>query len=89
MGAKTGKRGKDGVLSAVIDPLLLEGGRTVNELTAFLEPQFVGQFDAAKIRNNIRARIFNLRRKGFRIETTEGRRNRKIRLVAPETTSVA
>ena len=83
-----GKRGKAGVFSALIDPLLLEGGRTVNELTSFLVEGSNGQYDFNKIRNNIRTRIHCFKQRGYVVETTATRRNRKIRLVLPQPVEV-
>lgn len=85
-----GKRGREGKLSAAIDPLLSEGGRTVRQMAQLLEETLVNEKTTAKypletIINNIRSRMFVLVNRGFKLEKDE---NRNVRLVAPVTVNV-
>lgn len=76
------KRGRKGVLSVAIDPLLFQGGRRINEIAELLVTQFNGQYTKPQLVNNIRSRITALTRNGFTIERDTVER-RRIRLVAP------
>lgn len=75
-----GKPGRKGVLSVAIDPLLLEGGHTIREISRLLEPQFSGTFTKEAIANNARSRVFVYQKKGYTLEKTDDKR---VRLVAP------
>lgn len=81
-----GKYGREAVLSAVIDPLLLEGGRTVREIALTLEPQFAGKYTIEKIINNVRSRIVVLQSRGYKLEKGA---DKKVRLVLPQPTETA
>lgn len=87
-----GKRGRDGVLSAAIDPLLFEGGRTVREIALLLEGTLVTKtgekYLLATIINNIRSRMFVLEDRGFKLEKGEKRQVRFVKPVESETASV-
>ena len=79
------KRGRVGVLSAAIDPLLFEGGRRVNEIAELIVTQFNGQYTKPQVVNNIRSRMNVLVKSGYIVERNPVER-RRIRLVAPVTT---
>lgn len=81
MGTKSGKRGRDGVLSVRIDPLLLEGGRTVREIAVLLVPEFTGTHTVASIINNIRSRMVILEKQGYKLEKAS---DKKLRFVKEE-----
>jgi hypothetical protein len=92
MGTKSGKRGRDGILSSAIDPLLLEGGRTVREIALFLEAQLTtptgSKFTLATLINNIRSRMFVLVDRGFKLEKNDQRQVKFVKPVESETASV-
>jgi hypothetical protein len=80
------KRGRKGVLSAAIDPLLFEGGRTVREMSVLLSEQvFLDKngkefkADVPTLINNIRSRMFVLVDKGYVLEKT----GRQVKFVQP------
>ena len=63
------KPGRVGILSAVIDPLLFEGGRRVFQIANKVVEHFGNKYDKKQIVNNIRSRItFLTTRKGYRFE---------------------
>lgn len=76
------KRGRKGELSVVIDPLLLEGGRRVNQIAELVVSQFGDKYKKAQVVNNIRSRMNVLVSKGYTIERDATER-RILRLVAP------
>ena len=63
------KPGRVGILSAVVDPLLFEGGRRVFQIADKVVEHFGGRYDKKQVVNNIRSRItFLTTRKGYRFE---------------------
>lgn len=76
------KRGRKGELSVVIDPLLIEGGRRVNQIADLVVSQFGDKYKKAQVVNNIRSRMNVLVSKGYTIERDATER-RILRLVAP------
>jgi len=87
---KMAKRGRVGKISVAIDPLLLEGGRTVKEIAQLLETQLTtkegSKYTVATLVNNIRSRMFVLEAQGFKLEKGD---KRQVRFVKPvETASV-
>jgi hypothetical protein len=78
------KRGRVGILSAAIDPLLLAGGHRVSEIADILVAQFGQTAAKSKIVNNIRSRIVVLQKQGLRLEKETPGRRPVIKLVVPE-----
>lgn len=65
-------------ISSVIDPLLFEGGRTVEEIVNVIkekQPEFA---DGRNLKVNVNVRIHTLKKRGFRLETDD---NKRVRLV--------
>lgn len=81
------KRGRVGKLSLLIDPLLLEGGRRVNQIADLIVAQTNGEYTKGQVVNNIRSRMNVLVKRGYRLERAADRADAKrlflVRLVAP------
>jgi len=67
-----GKRGRKSVVAAAIDPLLLEGGRTVSEIADLVVDSLTGTttkdgeaYTKDAIVNNVRQRMIQLQKQGF------------------------
>ena len=76
-GKKSGER-REGSLAAIIDPMLLAGGKTIQEIADVVAKK-AGQ--AAKGKNlqaNVRARMVTFRRKGWRVDKDEKKHIRII-----------
>jgi hypothetical protein len=70
--------GRKGSISAVMDPLLLEGGRTVQEIAAEVASRVGSAVEGKKLVNYVRVRLTTLSKKGYTVEKSEGK---KVRLV--------
>lgn len=81
------KRGRVGKLSVLIDPLLFEGGRRVNQIADVIVSQTNGEYTKAQVVNNIRSRMNVLIKRGYRLERSadrpEASRLFLVRLVTP------
>ena len=89
------KRGRKSLLSTHIDPLLMEGGRTVAEIADEVmervkeTPNRDGSaFTRNGVLNNIRQRMFVLPKYGFKMEKDKDKRIRFVK-TTPESTRVS
>jgi hypothetical protein len=78
----TVRKGREGKLSAIIDPLLFEGGRRINAIAEHIVSQSNGQYTKRQVVNNIRSRMNVFVKRGYVIERDVTDR-RLVRLVAP------
>jgi hypothetical protein len=76
-----GKRGRKSVVAAAIDPLLLEGGRTVSEIADLVLGTLKGvttkdgeEYKKSAIVNNVRQRMIQLQKQGYSLIKDEGKR---------------
>lgn len=60
-------RGK-GILSAIIDPMLFEGGHRLCEITEAILVSHPGQYTKAQLVNNVRSRVTALTKRGYVLE---------------------
>lgn len=75
------KRGRKSVISAVIDPLLIEGGHTVSEIADLVLVSLEGvpsrdgtERTKSQIVNNVRQRMFVLPRYGYELTKDSSKR---------------
>ncbi len=70
VGKKIGER-REGSLAAIIDPILLAGGKTIQEIADIVAKK-AGQAAKGKdLQANVRARMVTYTRKGWRVEKDE------------------
>ena len=79
---KSGKPGKPKgeTLASVIDPFLLAGGRTVEEIVKEIEKKKLPFAKDRDVNSNIRARMVCYSRKGWKIEKTD---DKKVKVIKP------
>ena len=76
-----GKRGRKAVVSATVDPLLLEGGRTVSEIADLVLESLKDTtnkdgdpYKKSAIVNNVRQRMIILEKQGYALTRDGGKR---------------
>ena len=62
------KPGRVGILSAIIDPLLFDGGKRVFQIANEVVTYFGNKYEKAQVVNNIRSRITFLTTRGYKFE---------------------
>ncbi len=65
---------KDGSLAAIIDPMLLAGGHTTQEIAAELAKKAAEAAKGKDLAANVRARMVSYTRKGWRVEKDDQKR---------------
>lgn len=63
-----------GSLAAIIDPMLLAGGKTVKEIAAELAKKAADAAKGKDLAANVRARMVSYTRKGWRVEKDDQKR---------------
>ena len=63
-----------GSLAAIIDPMLLAGGKTVKEIAAELAKKAAEAAKGKDLAANVRARMVSYTRKGWRVEKDDQKR---------------
>lgn len=69
-GKKSGER-REGSLAAVIDPMLLAGGKTIQEIADVVEKKSGPAAKGKDLQANVRARMVTYKRKGWQVEKNE------------------
>jgi len=76
-----GKRGRKSVVASAIDPLLLEGGKTVSEVADLVLETLKGvtnkdgeAYKKSAIVNNVRQRMIQLQKQGYTLAKDAGKR---------------
>lgn len=67
-----------GSLAAIIDPMLLAGGKTVKEIAAELAKKAAEAAKGKDLAANVRARMVSYTRKGWRVEKDDKKRVRVV-----------
>lgn len=67
-----------GSLAAIIDPMLLAGGKTIKEITAELAKKAGEAAKGKDLAANVRARMVSYTRKGWRVEKDDAKRVRVL-----------
>lgn len=80
-GKAAGGRRKEraGTLAALIDPFLMAGTKTIQEIAAELKKKAGGLAAGKDLEANCRARLFTFRRKGYRVERDDKKRVRVVK----------
>jgi hypothetical protein len=76
-GRQNGKR-RGGVMSTIIDPLLFEGGKTIQQIAEVLATKGGPSIKSKNLEANVRARMVSFRRKGWQVEKDEQKRVKVI-----------
>lgn len=76
--AKVAGRSGGGSLAAIIDPMLLAGGKTIKDIAAELAKKAGEVAKGKDLAANVRARMVSYTRKGWRIEKDEQKRVRVL-----------
>jgi hypothetical protein len=74
------RKSKEGTLASAIDPLLFAGGKTVAEIVAVIEKKKLPAAKGKDLNANVRARMVNYSRKGYKIEKTD---DKKVKVIKP------
>jgi hypothetical protein len=78
MSTDTEKKTRGGI-SAIIDPLLFEGGRTVAEIVEVVKTQNPELADGRNLTVNVRVRMSTLQKRGFRLEEDAQKRVKLVK----------
>jgi hypothetical protein len=78
---KGGRKPTKESLSATIDPMLFEGGKTVKEIAESAIKQSVDLAKGKDVEANVRARMVSFSRKGWKIEKND---KKHIRVIKPK-----
>jgi hypothetical protein len=65
-------------MSTIIDPLLFEGGKTIQQIAEVLATKGGPSIKSKNLEANVRARMVSFRRKGWQVEKDEQKRVKVI-----------
>ncbi|MCG3204854.1 MAG: hypothetical protein KCHDKBKB_01571 [Elusimicrobia bacterium] len=70
-GTKTGRKPRGESVSAIIDPLLFAGGKTVKEIAELVTKKAAALAKGRDMEANVRARMVTYSRKGWKVEKND------------------